>query len=86
MAHFAIPTHIIVGNKALEEATAYFCEYGKKALIVTGPHVSKSPMVSELKNLLEKLEIEYRVFDQISGEPTDIMVESGVKLFKEEGY
>ncbi len=84
MAHFAIPTHIIVGNKALEEATPYLCEYGRKALIVTGPHVSKSPMVSELKNLLEKLEIEYTVFDKINGEPTDVMVENGVKVFKEE--
>lgn len=82
MAHFAIPTHVLVGSDALNEAAPYLKGYGNRALIVTGPHVSKSPMVGELKRVLEKLEIAYMVFDGICGEPTDEMIAEGVLAYK----
>ena len=49
MAHFSIPAHVLLGSNALGEAGKLIRELGKKALIVTGPHVGKSPMVEELK-------------------------------------
>ncbi|MDC7301148.1 iron-containing alcohol dehydrogenase [Agathobacter ruminis] len=82
MAHFAIPTHVVIGSEALKEASTYLKEYGNKALIVTGPHVSKSPMMQELKKCLESIEIGYFVFDEITGEPTDKMIEKGVEAYR----
>ena len=82
MAHFAIPTHVIVGNDALNEAVQYLEVYGNRALIVTGPHVAKSPMVSELKKILDQSAIAYTVFDGITGEPTDEMITKGVEVYK----
>lgn len=82
MAHFAIPTHVLVGSSALEEASEYLKGYGSRALIVTGPHVSKSPMVQALKKVLEKIQVAYLVFDEITGEPTDEMIAKGVEVYK----
>lgn len=81
MAHFSIPSHTLIGREALQEAVAYMKNYGNRALIVTGPHVAKSPMVDFLKNLLGENEIAYYVFDGITGEPTDLMIQEGVKAY-----
>ena len=77
MAHFAIPSHILVGKDALPSAVPYLKTYGNRAFIVTGKHVGKSPMMEQLKKTLEKAEIAYYVFDGITGEPTDKMIEEG---------
>ncbi|MCR4745129.1 MAG: iron-containing alcohol dehydrogenase [Lachnospiraceae bacterium] len=82
MADFAIPAHLVVGNKALEEAAQYLRSYGNRTLIVTGPHLSRSPMVASLKKLLEEINICYYVFDEIIGEPTDEMITKGVEAFR----
>ena len=83
MAHFSIPAHVLLGSNALGEAGKLIRELGKKALIVTGPHVGKSPMVEELKETLTRLGLAYSIYDEISGEPTDRMVEEGVKRYRE---
>ena len=85
MAHFATPADTLFGEGALEEALPYFQSFGKKALIVTGKHVGKSPMMERLKEVLEKGGIGYSVYDGITGEPTVPMVMDGVRLYKEEG-
>ncbi|MCR5545987.1 MAG: iron-containing alcohol dehydrogenase [Lachnospiraceae bacterium] len=82
MAHFTIPSHVFEGSNALEEASSYIKGYGNKAFIVTGPHVSKSPMVQGLKKKLEEMEVAYFVFDEITGEPTDEMIIKGVEAYK----
>lgn len=82
MAHFTIPSHVFVGKTALEEAIPYMKSYGSRALIVTGPHVAKSPMVQELKKRLEENEIAYLVFDKITGEPTDAMIAEGTAAYQ----
>ena len=82
MAHFTIPSHVVIGSNALAESATFLKSYGSKALIVTGPHVSKSPMVSALKKELEKLEIAYLVYDEITGEPTDEMIAKGVMAYQ----
>ena len=81
MAQFTVPTHIITGKGALDEAKAYIKSYGKKALIVTGKHVVKSTMMQALIEKLEDIEIEYNIFDGIPGEPTDCMIEEGIKVY-----
>lgn len=82
MAHFAIPSHVFVGKEALKEAIPYMKEYGNRAFIVTGKHVAKSPMMEQLKKELENANIAYYVYDGITGEPTDEMIEEGVLLYR----
>ncbi len=82
MAHFAVPAHILTGKDALAEAVPYMKECGRRALIVTGKHVGKSPMMYLLKKALMEAGITYDVFDGITGEPADQMIEEGVKQFR----
>ncbi|MBO5093994.1 MAG: iron-containing alcohol dehydrogenase [Lachnospiraceae bacterium] len=79
------PSHIVVGEGALETAKQFLTSYGKKALIVTGKHVVKSPMMEELKTALTEAGVAYVVFDGITGEPTDVMIEEGLAVYKENG-
>lgn len=83
MAHFSIPSHIVIGKDALQEAVPYLKQYGEKALIVTGKHVDKSSMNTTLKNILYNCGISYVVFNDITGEPTDTMINAGVRVFNE---
>ena len=85
MAHFAIPSHILTGKDALSSAIPYLKEYGSRAFIVTGKHVGKSPMLDQLKKTLEKAQIAYYVFDGITGEPTDQMIEEGLAQYRKAG-
>ncbi len=77
MAKFSIPSKVFVGRESLTEASKLFSTFGRRALIVTGPHVAKSPMVEELIQVLEKETIAYNVFSEITGEPTDTMIMAG---------
>lgn len=83
MAQLTVPTHIITGKGALDEAKCYIKSYGKKALIVTGKHVVESTMMQMLIDILDDIEVEYSIFDGITGEPTDCMIEEGIKLYQE---
>lgn len=82
MSHFLIPSHIIIGQNALEEAKVYLKGLGNRAFIVTGKHVGKSPMINQLQKVLTEENIAYYIYDEITGEPTDKMIEEGVTLYK----
>ena len=82
MSHFSIPEHVIIGRNALKEAKNYLKSFGNRALVVTGKHVGKSPMMDQLKKILAEENISYYVFDGITGEPTDKMIEEGTRLYK----
>lgn len=82
MAHFEIPSHVLVGKDALPLAVPYLKTYGNRALIVTGKHVGKSPMMEQVKRTLEAADIAYVVFAGITGEPTDKMIEEGLAEYK----
>ena len=83
MSHFVVPKHIFVGNHALTQAMPALMKCGRNALIVTGKHVGKSPMCEMLMKELRENNINYNFFDGILGEPTDVMIQEGVNLFKE---
>ncbi len=85
MSHFAIPAHVLVGKDVLSSAIPYLKKYGSKAFIVTGKHVGKSPMMDQLKKVLEEAKIQYVIFDGITGEPTDKMIEAGLEIYKANG-
>ncbi len=82
MASFVTPQYTFIGEGALKEASQEIKNCGKNALIVTGKHVVKSSMMEELKSMLTEIEIKYTIFDGITGEPTDLMIDEGVKVYK----
>lgn len=83
MAQFKTPEYSFIGYGALSEAKKKIKECGKKALIVTGKHVVKSDMMKELTGLLDEIDIDHVIFDEITGEPTNAMIDLGVKVYKE---
>lgn len=85
MSHFVIPNHTIVGTNVLSEAAPLLKKMGNKAFIVTGRHVAVSDMMKQLTALLDENGIDCVIFDGITGEPTDTMIENGVEMLKSSG-
>lgn len=85
MSHFVIPNHTVVGTNVLGEATPLLKKMGNKAFIVTGRHVAVSDMMKQLTALLDENGIDCVIFDGITGEPTDTMIENGVEMLKSSG-
>lgn len=82
MSHFVIPNHTVVGTNVLGEAAPLLKKMGNKAFIVTGRHVAVSDMMKQLTALLDENGIDCVIFDGITGEPTDTMIEKGVEMLK----
>lgn len=85
MSHFVIPNHTVVGTNVLGEAAPLLKRMGNKAFIVTGRHVAVSDMMKQLTALLDENGIDCVIFDGITGEPTDTMIENGVEMLKSSG-
>lgn len=85
MSHFVIPNHTVVGTNVLGEAAPLLKKMGNKAFIVTGRHVAVSNMMKQLTALLDENGIGCVIFDGITGEPTDTMLENGVEMLKSSG-
>lgn len=82
---FTLPGRVVIGENALQESETVIKGLGQKAFIVTGKIVTKAGIVAVLTDHLEKWMIDYEVFNDITGEPTDLMIEAGVKAYKESG-
>lgn len=85
MSHFVIPNHTVVGTNVLGEAAPLLKKMGNKAFIVTGRHVAVSDMMKQLTALLDENGIDCVIFDGITGEPTDTMIEKGVEMLTSSG-
>ena len=85
MSHFVIPNHTVVGTNVLGEAAPLLKKMGNKTFIVTGRHVAVSDMMKQLTALLDENGIDCVIFDGITGEPTDTMIENGVEMLKSSG-
>ena len=85
MSHFVIPNHTVVGTNVLGEAAPLLKKMGNKAFIVTGRHVAVSYMMKQLTALFDENGIDCVIFDGITGEPTDTMIEKGVEMLKSSG-
>lgn len=79
---FSVPGRTIIGDNALESSEKIIKSFGKKAFIVTGKIVSKTAAVKLLTDCLTKWEISFELFNDITGEPTDVMIDNGVKAYK----
>ncbi len=79
---FKIPV-IVSGENALEDSGEKLRKMGKKAFIVTGKHVVKIDFFKYLTDVLENALIDYEIFTDITGEPTDEMIDLGLIKYKE---
>jgi alcohol dehydrogenase class IV len=73
----------IIGEGALETGAPYIRAMGKKALIVTGKVITKTGLADKLSQTLAGLGISSVLFNDIPGEPDDIMVGACTKAFRE---
>lgn len=82
---FSLPKKTIMGENALEASGQTLKSLGKKAFIVSGKVVTKMGTVKILTDYLTELDIKFEIFNDITGEPTDTMIEAGVKAYKDAG-
>lgn len=82
---FTLPKRTVFGENALESSEEVIKGFGKKAFIVTGKIVTKMGTVKILTDFLENWGIDFQIFNDITGEPTDKMIEAGVEAFKQSG-
>lgn len=74
----------IMGENALKDSGKKISEFGKKALIITGKHITKSGILKKLTDILDENNLTYSIFNDITGEPTDAMIVESVKAYKNE--
>jgi alcohol dehydrogenase class IV len=79
---FSLPGRTIMGENALEASEKVIKKLGQKAFIVSGKNVTKTGTVKILTDLLDKWGIEFEIFNDITGEPTEVMIYSGVEAYK----
>lgn len=81
---FIMPNKILTGKNSLEDSIEYLKSFGEKVLIVTDSIMVKLGNVQAVIDVLYKEKINYLVYDEINGEPTDVMIYKGVDLYKKE--
>lgn len=82
---FIMPRRIITGAGALEAAAPELGRMGKKAMIVTGKVMVKIGNCAKVEEVLKGQDVDYTVYSEIIGEPTDVMIENGLKQYQAEG-
>lgn len=80
---FLTPKKILTGSCAIESSIKDLARMGKKPLIVTGRIVSELDAFKTLKSKLSENGLDCVVFKDITGEPTDVMIEEGLKAYRE---
>uniref|UniRef100_UPI0040293DB5 iron-containing alcohol dehydrogenase n=1 Tax=Eubacterium sp. TaxID=142586 RepID=UPI0040293DB5 len=81
---FIMPGKIVYGENALSDAKPLIKEFGKKAFIVTDRFMVRSGNVKPVEDILDELGIEYSVFDGVNSEPTDVIIDMGIKQYRDE--
>ncbi len=82
---FIVPGQIITGAGALDMAEGVLGQFGKKAMIVTDKVMIELGNCAKVENALKNQGIEYTIYSEIVGEPTDTMIENGLAQYKKEG-
>lgn len=81
---FIVPGRIISGSGALDMAETALKGLGSKALIVTDKVMIELGNCAKVERALKNQGIGYAVYSGIAGEPTDTMIEEGLRLYQEE--
>ena len=82
---FIVPGQIITGSGALTMAEETLKGLGKKALIVTDKVMIQLGNCAKVETALKNQGIDYAIYSEIVGEPTDTIIENGLKVYKENG-
>ena len=82
---FIVPGQIITGSGAITMAEETLKGLGKKALIVTDKVMIQLGNCAKVETALKNQGIDYAIYSEIVGEPTDTMIENGLKVYKENG-
>ncbi len=82
---FIIPGQMITGAGALDMAKSALGQFGKKAMIVTDKVMIELGNCAKLEEALKEQGIAYTIYSEITGEPTDVMIDNGLKQYKEDG-
>lgn len=82
---FIMPKQIISGENALQQSKEVIRTLGTKALLVSGKVMNRIGNVRIVTNLLDEIGIGWTVYDDITGEPDDVMIDGGVEAYKANG-
>lgn len=82
---FIVPGQIITGPGALDLAADTLGTLGRKALIVTDEMMIRLGNCAKVEEALKGRGVAYAVFSGVTGEPTDRMIESGLKAYRDNG-
>lgn len=81
---YFMPPVTVMGVGCLEDIADYIKPMGfKKALIVSDTVLVKINLISKLTDVLDKISIEYVIFDGVQPNPTVSNVNTGLELLKE---
>ena len=81
---FIMPKRVYYGENALASAKDTLAAFGKKALVVTDPMMVKLGNVKLVTDILDQNGQQYSVYSDVTGEPTDKMVDAGLQIYKNE--
>lgn len=81
---FIMPGMILSGGDAVRQGMGYMPETPGKALLLTSAQNVEYGQADLVTEALEREGRAYCIYDQINQEPTDTMVEEGVRLYREE--
>ena len=79
---FKLPKRTMIGKDAFGQCESYIRGFGKKAFVVSGKVITKQGTVKLVTDYLIKWNIDFEIFNDIIGEPTDIMIQAGVNAYK----
>ena len=83
---FSVPQNIVAGRKTIEKLPEIAAKLGgKKAFIISGPHLNKIGAVAACEALLGKAGIESAAFTDCEGNPSVETVEKATAMFQESG-
>lgn len=82
---FIAPGNIFTGAGALDMAEEKLSQLGSKALIVTDKVMVELGNCEKVETALKNQKIDYIVYSEINGEPTDTMIKNGLSLYQEDG-
>ena len=81
---FIVPGQMITGSGALDMAQETLGTLGKKAMIVTDKVMIELGNCAKVEQALKTQNVEYTIYSEIAGEPTDKMIAEGLKQYLEE--
>lgn len=82
---FIMPKQVISGADALGQSKEVIRTLGTKALVVSGKVMNRIGNVRIVTDLLDEIGIGWAVYDDITGEPDDVMIDGGVEAYKANG-